>query len=396
LPACHSRVCSGATVAKIEIKLDSHHDDKIYRPGTTVHGEVKITPWENTHFHSVAVILLGISKIPMETARSARVISHVFLSINMPISQSLPPLFEAGHTYSIPFSVVIPTRLTLSAFKHENQSGAVFDQHTRLPPFMGYWSKDELLPEVARVEYIIKAYVARGSPGFSGSLKKTTIAKHLTNVLPDPVEDPPLHIALQDERYTLDRTKALRKNIFSAKQGLFTILATQLSAIRLIPDGNTVSENALFIGLRFDPISPETAPPSVRSIDGVIIAATWLSGVPTHAMHDQGNKHSSSVYPVKQGFSVPFPLVFPDLKGGASWTKSGENTALHYEATLQVPLEIPTQPNMILPTFHTCHISRTYTPAVTVRVANTESSIDVPVQIIIDPDTQTSPDALPR
>ncbi|KAF6829365.1 arrestin [Colletotrichum plurivorum] len=218
---------------------------------------------------------------------------------------------------------------------------------------------------------------------------------------PPSVEDPPLHITLQYERYTLDRTKALRKNIFSAKQGLFTILATQPSAIYLTPDGNTISENTLFIGLQFDPISLETAPPSVRSIDGVIIATTWLSGIPIHTMPDQGNKHSSSVSPAKQSFSVPFPLVFPDLKGGASWTtvpeqKSGGNTALHYEATLQVSFEIPTQPNMILPTFHTCHISRTYTLAVTVCVANTELSLEVLVQIIIDSETQTSPDALPR
>ncbi|KAF6829361.1 hypothetical protein CPLU01_08003 [Colletotrichum plurivorum] len=172
--------------AEVEIKLDSHHDDKIYRPGTTVQGEVSITPLEDTRFNSVAVALLGTSKVRVETARSVRDISHVFLSINMPILQSLPPLFEASHTYSIPFSFVIPKHLTLSACKHENQSGAVFDQHMRLPPSMGYWSKDDLSPEVARVEYIIKAYVARGPPGSSGSLEKTMIAKHLIKVLPDP------------------------------------------------------------------------------------------------------------------------------------------------------------------------------------------------------------------
>ncbi|KAF6824351.1 arrestin [Colletotrichum musicola] len=313
--------------AEIEIKLDSHHDDKIYGPGRQ---------------------------------------------------------FTESHTYKIPFSFVIPKHLTLSACKHENQSRAAFDQHMRLPSFMGYWSKDDLSPEGARVEYIIKVHVARGPPRPSGSLEKPMLAKHLINVLPDPVEDPPLHIALQDERYTLNRSKTLRKNIFSAKQGLLTVLATQPSSIRLIPDGNTVSESALIISLQFDPISPETAPPSVRNIIGIIMATTWLSGIPMHTMPDLSDQQSSSVFPINRGFSVPIPLVFPDLKGAASWTtvpeqEFGGNTALHYEATLRVPFEIPTQPNMILPTFHTCHISRTYTLALTVKVANAKFYLDIPV-----------------
>lgn len=403
---------------EIEIKLNDHHDHKIYRPGAAVHGDVAITTREDIRFDSVAVVLTGISKVHVATAGSSRDISHVFLLIDMPILQSLlPPVFEANHTYSFPFSFVIPEQLTLGACNHNHHSRAVFDQHIRLPPSMGSWSKDDLSPKEARAEYTIKAYVARGTPESSGSSEKIMLASHLINVLPDSVEDPPLHITLQDETYTLSSSKTVRKNLFTAKQGLVKVVTTQPSAIRLSADGNVVSKSAVIISLRFDPVSPETPCPTVSHIFGNIVATTWLSGIAMRALPDLGDKQPRFGSPTKQSCSVAIPLVFPDLRGGVKWTKqqvestflqiflgqpshsakvvpeeeSTESSAFHYEATLRVPFEIAAQDNMLLPTFHTCYTSRTYSLRLNVYAADTKFSLDVPVQIVVVSETKTSP-----
>ncbi|KAH6672785.1 arrestin [Plectosphaerella plurivora] len=399
----------------IEIKLDSHYRSKIYNSGAPVRGEVVLTPWKDTRFDYVSVVLIGVSKTRVDAASIAQHSSHTFLKLNMPIPETAyptPRIFEAGHTYTIPFNFVIPQHLTLSACNHKKQSDAVYDQHMRLPPSMGTWGRDDLSPEMARVEYIVKARVVE-QPELGGRPFKVMEANHLINVLPTSVEDPPINITSQDRQYCLSKSKKVRKNIFSAKQGRVTATASQPAAIRLSPDGRTASESGVLVHLKFDPSSPEVAAPRLSHVAGKMQSNTWFSGAPNATLPDRGDIRSSYVGVPQLSYSSSTAIFSNDIDGPTAWNmrsiatrrdsgyssegqshsdsdnsisrgKSSKTSPVYHETTIFVPFTMPIARKMLLPTFHTCLSSRTYNLHLNLQVGDAKISLHVPVQVAVE------------
>ncbi|KAH7353794.1 arrestin [Plectosphaerella cucumerina] len=401
----------------IEIKLDSHYRSKIYNSGAPVRGEVVLTPWKDTRFDFVSVVLIGVSKTRVDAAQIAQHSSHTFLKLNMPIPESaypMPRIFEAGHTYTIPFNFVIPQHLTLSACNHKKKTDAVYDQHMRLPPSMGTWGRDDLSPEMARVEYIVKARVVE-QPELGGRPIKVMEANHLINVLPTSVEDPPINITSQDKQYCLSKSKKIRKNIFSAKQGRVTATASQPAAVRLSPDGRTASETGVLVHLKFDPSSPEIAAPRLSHVAGKMQSTTWFSGAPMATLPDMGDIRASYVGVPQLSYSNSSTLFSDDIEGPTAWNmrsvaarrdsgyssegqsqsdsdnsssarnKASKSSPVYHETTVFVPFTMPVARKMLLPTFHTCLSSRTYNLHLTLNVGDAKINLHVPVQVAVEP-----------
>ncbi|KAF9878736.1 arrestin domain-containing protein [Colletotrichum karsti] len=397
----------------IEVRLNSHHNFKIYGCGAPVHGEVVITLRESTSFDFVSILLMGISKTCTGTAMFDRHVSHVFLKVNMPIAESAYPTsrtFEAGRTYKIPVDFVIPMHLTTNACSHKTQFRAVYDQHTRMPPSMGSWGRDDLSTARARIEYTTKAYIVRRQIGLSCCPAKVMEASHLIRVLPVSVEDPPLHVTTQDETYTLTTSQKVRKNIVSASQGLITISAHQPAAIRISTDGDPNSRNTVFINLTFDAVAPEIPAPNVSHVSGKLQVTTWFSSVPMEAFPNLADSRRS--FATQQQYAKSIPLFFSSLENVTPWCaqelgvheaeiclrehlrpveeaseqkiESESNQPLRRHATLQVPFTIAANSSMLLPTFHSCLISRTHSIKLRVHFSDAKFDLHVPVQVIVE------------
>ncbi|KAG7117638.1 hypothetical protein HYQ45_015799 [Verticillium longisporum] len=406
----------------IEIKLDNHYNSKVYSSGSPVAGEVTITPWKDTRFDFVSIVLIGHSRTRLDAAQIAQHSSHTFLKLNMPIPASaypVPRVFEAGHKYSIPFNFVVPHHLTLSACNHPKQSDAVYDQHMRLPASMGAWGKDDMSPQMARVEYMVKARVAE-MPELGGRPIKVMEDHYHINVLPISPEDPPLNITSEDKGYRLTKAKTLRKNIFTAKQGRIIANAIQPPAIRLGADGRTASETSVTVNLTFEPTSPEILPPNASHVSAKVHAATWFSAAPISNLPNMGDaRHSYAALP-QLSYSTSVSLFSDDLektqwqiratnpsRRDSGYSSEGQpdsnsdsdqpssrrssksaasgKAPVFHETALHIPVRIPTGRKLFLPTFHSCLISRTYTLQVGVTVGDAKLNLSVPLQVIVEP-----------
>ncbi|ROT40657.1 hypothetical protein SODALDRAFT_271994 [Sodiomyces alkalinus F11] len=415
----------------IQIKLHDDYRAKIFNSGSPVSGDVVITPWRDTRFDIVSIALIGRASSRVDAAQLSHHSSHTFLKMNMPIPESAyptPRVFEAGRTYTIPFHFVIPQQLTLSACNHKKQSVFVHDQHMRLPPSMGHWSFDDFSPDMTRIEYLVKARVAE-QPDLDDLPLKLMEADRRINVLPTSIEDPPLNITPQDRQYRLTKSKTLRKNIFSGKQGVLTATAAQPAALRVASDFRGSAETSVLVNLSFAPHAPEIAPPKVNRVSAKLQSTTWFSPTPMPVPPNMGDSRQSALTGLSQlSYSMAIGSASSTDMEPTSWQmrptsitrrdsgysseghheghpdspsdsdhgsnrhphkpnsgSGGAKAPFYHETTIRVPFKVMTSRKLLLPTFHTCLISRTYTLQLAVTVADTKVNLMVPVQVAVQP-----------
>ncbi|KAF9881785.1 arrestin [Colletotrichum karsti] len=408
----------------IEIVIDDHFTSKVYTSGSPISGNVIITPNHDSRFDYVQIILLGTSRTRLDAVQIPQLSSHTFLKLEMPIPESaypVPRIFEAGRTYTIPFNFVVPQHLTISACNHKAQSDLIHDYHMRLPPSMGSWEKDDMTPDMAQIHYAIKARVVRQDE-LGGRPTKVMEDAYLLNVLPASPEDPPLNITKQDKGYTLSKTKNIRKNIFSSKQGRITATAVQPGAVYLTPDGREASEGSLMVNLNFEPASADILPPKVGSVSAKLQAQTWYGATPMTRLPNLGDSHEVYAFSQQLAYQTSVPLlsatvdkinwrqqIVSTTRRDSGYSSDGfqgshsdsdhsnnrgrrstkdRSSPINHLAALQIPFKLPTERKTFIPTFHACIISRTYTLQLTVVVGDSKVNLAIPVQIALEPPAQ--------
>ena len=403
----------------IDIKIDGHFNSKVYTSGSTLSGYVIIKAPRDTKYDEFDIIFTGIAATRLDFVQQYP--SHSFrpfMKLRMPIDRSTLPqngVFAAGQTYQVPFTFVVPHQLTLSACNHPCTSPAVRDQHLRLPPTVGFWEGDDQAPEMAHIEYSIKARLYRNAATSSEQITgKFAEGYHMVKVLPSLPEDAPLDITFRDERYNLAKSKTIRKNLFSAKAGKLTAFASQPGAAMLTADGRKASETSARIALEFAPTSPDAPPPKINSVTAKITAATFFGAAPTDLLPNLGSRatytanpslsytstntifankpidkvtwHSRTVSPRRDsGYSSLG--VDEDASESDGAGKPSKKCLVRHNAILEMPIVIPhSNRKLFLPTFHSCLISRTYTLQLTLSVGptNTAVSLAIPLQIGVE------------
>ncbi|KAL2153071.1 hypothetical protein VTH82DRAFT_4226 [Thermothelomyces myriococcoides] len=413
----------------ISISLRDHSSSKVYTSLSPVAGEVTITTKRDVHFDSIQILLLGHTKTTYEGIGMPQEVTHTFLKMVMPIPEStypLPRVLESGRTLRIPFNFVIPSQLTINACNHNRDSDTIQDHHVKLPPSLGSWERDDMAPKLARVIYSIKARVER-----EDSDGKTRImeATHPIQVLPASTEDPPLSITNKDRLYRMSKAKYLRKNILTTKIGCVRAEAVQPGAAVLSPDGRRVLSHPIaHIKLVFAPESPRALPPTITGLTAKLTAHTYFSSGTIPCFPNLGEWYSPSSQDRRGYYSSSVSLPAITLAEQPAWTShptatlqrrdSGygsscveddsddcsEHEALapaapssarsasaapHHTAILALPLSLPTDRKMLVPTFHSCIASRVYTVKLTVGIAakgggSTNLTVVVPLQIAVD------------
>lgn len=413
----------GFLKSTITVNLDHHFKQKVYTSSSPVSGNVTITTQRDVRFDSVQILLVGNTKTRVDGHNSPREVTHTFLKMTMPVPESsypVPRILESGQTYTIPFNFVIPTYLTMHACNHHILHDQLQDHHVLLPPSMGQWSKDDMSPEMAKVEYSVKARVFR-QPDLGGSMIKVMETTHSILVLPAFAEHPPLNITSCDKLYTLNKTKTLRKSLLSSKLGRITAEATQPAAVILRPDGRAISGTTTQVQLQFDPASPDAIPPKITGVATKLVAHTYFSAgaiasFPNmsdwsrqYGLEKRGAYYTSVSLPSSQFGKTRWAQHLssaarrdsgygseeascPGDERGSRKPKAKTGSPIFHVATLQVPVDLASAlaKKTLIPTFHSCITSRVYALQLTISLStgSTASTVtlSLPLQIAVEAD----------
>lgn len=401
----------------IDVIIDRHYNSKVYTSGSVIAGRAIVKTLRDTAFDHFDIVFTGIAATRLDFVQQYPSYSfRPFLKLRMPISEDDVPedrVFKAGRTYSIPFHFVVPHQLPMGACKHQCEPGPVLDHHLRLPPTIGFWSADDQAPEMAQIEYAVKARAVRQELG-DAPASKVMQGQHIVKVLPASPEDAPLDITFRDERYTMAKTKTIRKNLFSAKTGKLTAASTQPEAVMFSADGRDASMSTARINLEFVPDSADTAPPKINSVSAKLLSTTFFGAAPVNYLPNLGprtayhgnpclnytttnNLFNTSVDKVSwsqekvntgrrdSGYSSSHLSPDSDAMGKSSNKKSAE--PIKHVASLDIPFTVTNDNRKIfLPTFHSCLISRTYVLQLCLSVGptNTTMTTSVPVQVGVE------------
>ncbi|KAJ3519540.1 hypothetical protein NM208_g14089 [Fusarium decemcellulare] len=419
------------TKTGIDIKIDQHWNSKAYTSGSTIAGHVLVNTQRDVAFDDFEILFTGTAYTRVDFVNqysSATYASRPFMKLRMPIQDSeypSPRVFQAGRTYTIPFHFVVPHQLTLSACNHPVEHDGVREHHLHLPPTMGFWEHNDQSPDMAHIEYAIRAGAFKDAAEEGRTLALD--AFHMVKVLPSLPEDAPLDIGPNDERYNLSKTKTIRKNLFSAKQGKLTTTASQPGAIMLSANFLNASTTNLKVNLEFSTSSADIAPPKINSVSAKLHSTTFFSNAPMNHLPNLGAriKHQSSPS-LTYSTTTPIP-VHPDTQlswenaapvsrrdsgySSGAWhdeeasesdsgrhnKKSDKNSVRRY-ATLDIPFTLPTGGNKVfLPTFYSCISARTYIVYLTISAGpmNTNINLAVPVQVAVENTYEPADDELP-
>ncbi|CAJ0549121.1 Ff.00g027340.m01.CDS01 [Fusarium sp. VM40] len=409
-----------AAKAGIDIKLDQHWTSKAYTSGSKVTGNVIVNTQRDVAFDTFEIFFTGTAYTRIDFVSqysSANYAARPFMKLRMPLNPSDFPstgVFEAGRTYTIPFHFVVPHQLTLSACNHTVEHEGIRDHHLQLPPTMGFWERNDQSPDTAHIEYGVRAVATHNAPVEGRTTPLDGF--HMIKVLPAVPEDAPLEICAKDERYCLSKTKPIRKNLFSAKQGELTTMASQPSAIMLSGNFLNASGTNLRVNLEFKSTSKDVTPPKINSVSAKLQSTTFFSSAPMTQLPNLGSriKHQSTPS-LTYSTTTPVPMR-PDTKlfwedeapssrrdsgyDSAFWnegesseseeaqrTKKASKFNVRRYATLDIPFNLPTSASkLFLPTFYSCISARAYIVHLTLSVGsmNTSINLDVPVQIAVE------------
>lgn len=401
--------------ATISLHIIDYYSSKVYTTTSPITGYVSINTAKDTNFDTLHVELLGVARTRVDGVRSPTKIYQTFLKLSMPIRESSYPdnhIFEAGHSYTIPFHFVIPNHLIINACNHSTFTGAIIDEHLCLPPSTGIWDRDDLSPNMAQVEYSITSRVIRDHQ-VSGKQTPIMKAVQCIHVLPAFAEQPPLNITKTDRLYTMSKTTTLRKHALSSKLGTLKVSATQPAAVMISADGHAASTTSTLLDLTYEPVSNQAAQPRLTEVSCKLVTKTFYSaeGIATlpnlgdwvgpYGAEGQGsyaNNTRLSSMPVCnfqwRHNSTPQGLdnseyasnIGTDLENcggsGTGLRRVWDNAPpVYYTGNLQIPIKLPVDKKMFLPTFHCCIASRVYILSLTVSVAVARSSSTVTLQV---------------
>ncbi|WYZ36056.1 hypothetical protein EsH8_X_000703 [Colletotrichum jinshuiense] len=295
----------------LDIKIDDHHASKIYTSSSRITGTVYVISKNDVSFHCMQIALIGTSRTRVDMLPAPKVTNDIFLKLDMPVTKmSYPPgqVFKSLESYGIPFDFTIPRVLHKDACDAGSGCEHNHDQHMRLPPTMGNWEKDDMAPDMAQVEYTVVARLLR-KPSAEPS---HTIENSLPiRVLPAFPEDPPLSINSQDAKYTLSRSKSIRRSLLSTQKDKVIVTTTQPQAVHLGNGGHqhSGSETSAMLDFLFESSSAYSFPPEVTLGQLRLEAQTWFTGTPMKMLPDLG----VIINGAKTSLSVPLQIAYRPL-----------------------------------------------------------------------------------
>ena len=402
---------------ELEIVLDGETDFvHSYSTYDEIKGHVDLKFEKDTAFDDVNVTFEGqsntyVEKIATTAPTTGRTTGrHTFLKVQQPIGEGLLPengILEAGVTYTLPFTFVVPDRLLPFICSHKVDVDEIRREHTQLPPSLGDPSvsgdghilMDDLAPDMSKIQYAIRVRITKWNA--VGRLLELADKSERIRIVPGKEEAPPVSVDDSESDYVMRKEKSVKKGLFKiGKVGRLTAETTQPRSLRLPhPQKRQIEpvSTMAIINLRFDPASPDDLPPQLDSIVSKLKVYTFFGAAPYKVIpearrHDNWStlngiypesvslssralstvswtRHSSS----ERGESFSSSDLSRRPSGFSTMSNSSipepscayETGSLFYTAKLPVPIALPTstgstRPKVFVPTFHSCIVSRTY------------------------------------
>ncbi|KIX94884.1 uncharacterized protein Z520_09574 [Fonsecaea multimorphosa CBS 102226] len=430
--------------SEIDIVLDGAADFvHSYSTYDEIKGRVDVRFEKDTSFDDLNITFEGqsctyVEKIATAAPTTGRTTGrHTFLKVQQPISESLLPAngtFEAGVTYSIPFTFVVPDRLLPSICSHKANNEEIRKQHVQLPPSLGdpsvsgdgHTLMDDMAPDMSKITYSIRARITKWNA--VGKLLELADKAERIRLVPAREEAPPLNIDEAETEHVMRMEKSVRKGLFKiGKVGRLTAETTQPRSLRLPhPQKRQIEpvSSMATIHLRFDPASPDDVPPQLDSIASKLKVYTFFGAAP-YRLIPEVRKHDNwsvlhGIYPesvalssrclstvswVRHDSPERGSFSSSDLSrrpSGYSTTSTSsipepscayEAGSHFYTASLPVPIALPSpssssRPRVFVPTFHSCIVSRTYSVELNIsfrtpgaNVSSSHITLKTPIQI---------------
>jgi hypothetical protein len=410
-----------ATTAFKKRFLSSKPNIDIFIPDTkpyystleTISGSVTVTVKQPTPFSDITINLVGSTQCSVDNpnasgGHSSSDAVHRFLGVSQPIPEDalpLPLVLQPGQTYTFPFSFVVPTQMLPRACSHSVNSQPVREAHLQLPPSLDQGSSSIIfggrVNDCVKITYAIKARITRVQQP-SGHKIAIAEANRTVNIRPCTEELPPLDVDAESSAsnvYCLRKESTIRRGLVCTKQGRLSFAAAQPRSFRLSPEPGAVASTYLRALLRFDPATDAALPPRLGTLTSKLCVTThWATAV----RHDfPGLQKKEAVDRTRDLWSDAMPLASLSVEN-VEWTKhdpsaspvadrdhdhlrpqsalssvsglSGDSSqcgsqvppsgayregGVFYTAQVLVPLSLP-QGKELLPTFHTCLVSRVY------------------------------------
>ena len=450
LPASQRRGSAIATAIglrkknDIEIVLDGA-DDFVHSYSTydDIKGCVDVKFEKETSFDEVAITFEGTSctyveKIATTAPTTGRTTGrHVFLKVQQPIAADCLPedsIFEAGVTYTVPFTFVVPDSLLPFICSHKTDNEEIRRDHLQLPPSLGdptvsgdgHTLMDDLAPDMSKISYSVRARVTKWNA--AGKLLELADRSERVRIVPGKQEAPPVNVDDSEAvNHVMRKEKSVKKGLFKiGKVGRLTAETTQPKSLRLPHPQKRQTEpvsTMAIINLRFDPASSDDQPPQMDCIVSKLKVYTFFGAAPYKAIpevrrhdnwstlhgiypesiqlssralstvswirHDpmRGDSFSSDLSRRPSGFSTMSSSSIPEP------SCTYESGSPFYTACLPVPISLPTpsgsaRPKVFVPTFHSCLISRTYSVELNIsfrtpgaNVSSSHVTLKTPIQI---------------
>ena len=220
-------------------------------------------------------------------------------------------------------------------------------------------------------------------------------------IIPAVEEQPPLDVILEgDDRYDykMRREKNIRKGTFKGKLGRIVVQSRQPQSLRLpYPRGANADCNPTTVAtvdVRFDPIEESSVAPGLNSLQSKLKVATCFASKPMDMIPTKSDDyHYSNV----RGIYVETLNLSSLCLSNIEWQKHTPSTSLpnpqhpgvpnpseaynggsFYTAKIVVPISLPKGNRVLVPSFHSCLVSRIY-------ALDLYLSINTPNATFIDP-----------
>ena len=230
-------------------------------------------------------------------------------------------------------------------------------------------------------------------------------------IIPAIQELPPIDVLLEGDHrydYQLRREKGIRKGTFKRKLGCIVMQATQPQSLRLpysrVPNAECSPTTMATVYLRFDPLEESFSPPGLSSLQVKLKVATCYASTP---MDEIPTKSSDFHFSNSRGIYVETLSLSSLCLSNMAWQKRISPASLpnhqspgildpsktykggvFYTARVVVPISTPKGNKVLVPSFHSCLVSRIYaldlhlyvnTPNVT--VTNPQVHLKLPLQV---------------
>lgn len=282
----------------------------------------------------------------------------------------------------------------------------------------------DMSPDMCRIAYFVRASVLKkGDRHREGCGKRKMLgsAGKKVRIMPAVEEEPPVNLEDREEGdgYCSRREKDVRRGWTRSKRGRVVVAAAQPRPIELVPgdyekeegEGSVVSSVAT-LQLRFDPVDEAEQPPSLGKVGTKLTASTFFSAHPWTDF--PAATRASSWAQLGRGMYIESVPLSTRCVASATWTRHDDNSrrdSLHstsssstaashpgpsaayspsipyYTAAVVIPITLP-RTRTLIPTFHSCLISRIYSLDLSVSYKTTNTSflgpslsLKIPIQV---------------